>query len=273
MGARTDFRKFQRRAVLRCIFCGAPPPLTGEHLFSDWMHHFIPREYKTWSTSTFKEDPTGRYRSRQNHGGDPRDLKVQCVCGPRCNNGWMSGLEKKVKPILAPMIDGKSTRLNQVDQLTLSTWAVLKSIVLEYSTGAVPVTSWKQRRQFMLRQRPPRGWRVWIGHYTDTGWRPSFTNKSFAVTSNHSVYATRHNTQTLTFLCGQVLIHLVRRPHQFGDDLWNFSPEVEQKLVQIWPVRAGVEWPPPRLTASEALYIDNGFSWLMNEPSVKQTPP
>src|ERR1022692_2109968 len=65
-------------------------------------------------------------------------IEAAVVCGSRedgCNDGWMSGPDGQVKRLLAPMMLGKPRTLTPGEQLTIATWAAMKSMVLEYFWG------------------------------------------------------------------------------------------------------------------------------------------
>ena len=57
-------------------------------------------------------------------------LAVRCVCRS-CNNGWMSDLENKAKPLLEPMLNGKRTILDLAAQTTIAVWGMKIAMVLE----------------------------------------------------------------------------------------------------------------------------------------------
>jgi hypothetical protein len=94
--------------ITKCIFCGDPPPLTGEHVFPRWSHKYLPptAETKHESLRGIRNPHESKHYS-VTRSGDIRHWKVICVCHARCNNGWMrTQIEETAKPILVPLIKG-----------------------------------------------------------------------------------------------------------------------------------------------------------------------
>ncbi|PSR20353.1 MAG: hypothetical protein C7B45_15330 [Sulfobacillus acidophilus] len=75
----------------RCVFCGASGPMTREHVWPDWL-----------SRTGFPNEPTviesGPLNRLPSEFGPMRPLSttVKAVCD-KCNNGWMSRLEKELR--------------------------------------------------------------------------------------------------------------------------------------------------------------------------------
>jgi hypothetical protein len=57
-------------------------------------------------------------------------LQVRFVCA-RCNNGWMSQLENRVKPLVEVLFDEESVTLDSSDQTALAAWSVKNAMVFE----------------------------------------------------------------------------------------------------------------------------------------------
>src|SRR5438045_3538534 len=89
-----------------CLFCGATP-VTREHALALWTGEVIPGT-GPWThhhVERYGDEPIREWRT------DAPDLKCNVVC-KSCNNGWMSAVESRAKPVLTPMIQGRSTRLH-----------------------------------------------------------------------------------------------------------------------------------------------------------------
>ena len=123
-----------------CIFCERAKPLvtiTREHLFSRWIDRILTPELlgpdrsfertaagadgvatsKTWPTEVIAA------------------IEAPVVCGGSadgCNGGWMGRLNGQVEQLLEPMMLGKPRILSPEEQLTIATWAAMKSMVLDY---------------------------------------------------------------------------------------------------------------------------------------------
>ena len=116
-----------------CIFCGSEGPLTGEHLWSEWLQELLdPKARKTpvshRAGSTFAD-----FDDRQ-FDETPFTEKVNEVCGPRCNHRSMSALEGAAKPLLIPMILGQPSTFDLTDQEILSRWIAKTAMVYQRTT-------------------------------------------------------------------------------------------------------------------------------------------
>src|ERR1700691_1436157 len=95
-----------------CIFCGKPAD-SKEDLFPRWI---------------LKRVKTREPLSRQMGNAPPvltedQEVRLPCVC-KKCNNGWMSGLEKTAQKFLGAMIEDLAITLDRQQQQTLVEWAV-----------------------------------------------------------------------------------------------------------------------------------------------------
>src|SRR5262245_1834204 len=92
-----------------CVFCGNSLKNTDEHIFSNWLHKYIPKNADQSHTRTAirsaESNPLiqGVQYSAKMQGG-VATLKIPVVCERKCNNGWMSGWEVAVKPHMISLI-------------------------------------------------------------------------------------------------------------------------------------------------------------------------
>jgi hypothetical protein len=154
-----------------CILCGAPPPLTGEHLWPDWYNRQQPVENWYVLESTIQGE-VPEYTRREE-----LDLKPEVLCR-ECNSEWGSDLEQSVSRILLPMTRGEERHLDRAQTQLVSAWFYLKAMVSEH---LVPGDR-RLRRFFQpedgqylrLNREPPEGTAIWIGRYegtrADAGW-------------------------------------------------------------------------------------------------------
>ena len=115
-----------RRDREPCAFCPATADITGEHLWSAWAGKMFGRSRYTMR----RTDPDGSVRTwKLPH----LSVKTKVVCG-KCNNGWMSDLETKVKLIIGDMADKfADTILDDKVIATVAAWAYTKAIVADHS--------------------------------------------------------------------------------------------------------------------------------------------
>ena len=107
----------------KCIFCGTEGVLTKEHIWSDWLKNYIPKDLLNYKAGDIILGRDGKPISEKRRivGGDPKSRRVRCVCGsatylPKirrkgCNDGWMKDLQDLVKPIVLPLIRGESCEI------------------------------------------------------------------------------------------------------------------------------------------------------------------
>ncbi len=124
-----------------CILCGAPPPLTAEHIWPDWYN---------------RQQPNLRYELESEiDGGETKrrktqalNLKPRVLClANKCNGTWGSRLEENVKPILTPMISRAKRDLAPARSAPL-----VRLVLSQEHGGGIPRHS--DRRSVL----PPRGW-------------------------------------------------------------------------------------------------------------------
>ncbi len=150
-------RPARERRDGRCIFCGAKPPLTDEHVFADWLRRL---DHNGEGVHVLTQGDGSAPIVQRGRGIFTRKLKI--VCGV-CNHGWMSGIEEAAKPLLIQMFNAKSQiPLSPDDQLTLARWAFKTVVVARYiaNEGTFPAA---HRREFCTTNDPPQQAQIWIG--------------------------------------------------------------------------------------------------------------
>jgi hypothetical protein len=143
-----------------CIFCGDDRNrLTDEHVFGDWIGNL----FATPATGIAQlVNAEGKV---QQWAQVPFQQKVKVVC-VKCNTGWMSDLEGKVKPILMPMLLGQRQEVRAQTQKLLAFWAVKTALVIDHlqpKARVVPETEYGGL--YGLRSPLPTHL-VWLGHGT-----------------------------------------------------------------------------------------------------------
>ena len=257
------------RNTKKCIFCGSTS-VTKEHVFSRRFHKYLdaPRRNRAKVMVTV----VGAKKSEQaffNMNGPMRDWQIKCVCGGNastCNNGWMRKLDEKMDLVGArlmrlPSEENLPFRLFEETQKIIAAWAIMKVMVTHNS-----MVHHMQRKQLMLRQVPPDGWGVWIGHYVRGGnWDPEFSTQPFplirdAVLRSRKSHITKANSHATTMVFQHLFIHVVYcRDHSFVKQ-WRFptpkSGIIKGHLFRIWPPSGNtILWPGKTLTDREAAII------------------
>jgi hypothetical protein len=112
-----------------CIFCGRPG-LTREHVWADWLKKYIPKNEINHTSFSATLHPTRSDFRRKKVAGDLRSRRLRVVCRS-CNNGWMSRLQERAKPLLLPLIKGESTAFTYDEQELLAAWITMSIMVAE----------------------------------------------------------------------------------------------------------------------------------------------
>ena len=108
-----------------CIFCGQQKPASEEDVVPKWIR----RTLNLSSEVIIRADPTGA-TARTQH----LRITLQNMVCEACNNTWMSRLEKRVKPLLEPMLTNKyGVDLDAAQQCDLARWTVMKVLLMEYA--------------------------------------------------------------------------------------------------------------------------------------------
>jgi len=263
-------------AITKCIFCGAGPPLTQEHVFSRWTHRYLPKgRIGKYQSVRGVRNPSDSEHHVINRPGDIRDWQIRCVCERTCNNGWMrKAVEDRARPILLPLIKGDSVRITPAQQELIATWATMKAMVAEWTIRGNVTTNHMQRKRMMWRQLPPeRNWGVWIGRFVIpfAFWlpcigHPKWESHPFLLLSDTvaarrpNKIATYFNSQSSTQVIGELFIHVLRSPMPTLIPRWRFSPPNGGTIFRIWPRTAtSIVWPQRTMTDLDAVCTANAF--------------
>lgn len=144
----------------KCIFCGAPPPLTREHVIPSWLQEYVGNG-----------EPSEFIGTRTNFMGMPLDERrasgssytLKSVCGT-CNHGWMSQLETRFAALLPRLeADLNPKRFTKIERSTIAQWIVKTGVVAHLSSNYRRILpddfpTWLSRGQVI-----PGGIRVFSG--------------------------------------------------------------------------------------------------------------
>ncbi|ATY17186.1 hypothetical protein CU254_42195 (plasmid) [Amycolatopsis sp. AA4] len=212
--------------------------MTREHVLPDWLtglglgfspvvHHAgplnqVPRE---WSSKPFR-------------------TTVRMVCAT-CNNGWLSELERKAKPVLTPLIRGEPRRLSVDDQALIAAWTCKTALVslLASATGPRPggppeeYTALYAHRD---RAEPLPFSQYWIGSYTGdlraaSAWVTPFVIEAAGAQSPPAL----PSGYAMTLVLGRLLVQGVR----FVVPALAVELVTQRGFVDIWPPTDTVPWP------------------------------
>ncbi len=243
-----------------CIFCGGQP-LTREHIWANWFRAYLPRTLPFYHSGriVLNEDNTQTHSSKK-IAGDPKSRKLRIVCN-KCNNDWMSELQRATKPILIKLLHRQQISLTELRQRQLATWVAMTVICAEYlqpASVSIPVTA---RRWLFTKRTPPDNMRIWIGAFERQNWKADWAHNSLRISQNEGRYAwtvnpdgtPRPNTQTTTYVAGKLYIHAFTCPFPEILHSSKLTGPVDRALVQIWPIRHSfIAWRFPILSDRQA---------------------
>jgi len=226
--------------------------MSKEHIWPDWMEELFPRsdsDQHNQFRARFRLDPSGETivtQSTKTRPGHASTKHVRKVCNI-CNNGWMSEMEKRTKPLLLALARGEPCNIDFILQNLLATWSAKTAMTGEFSdpdSAAIPLI---ERKFLMTNLKPPFGWNIWITRCNGTLWETGYYHRSFTAGISHGppvapIKRPTPNTQTTTIGIGQLLIHMV----SVSIPEIQFEGENEPRfgLKRILPIReASIAWP------------------------------
>ena len=221
-----------------CIFCPNQAN-SKEDMFPRWVH----KRVKT------RELLSRRIGDKRPELTENQEVRIPCVCGT-CNNGWMSRLETKCKPIIGSLLEDLSLALDAENRRFLSEWALKTSMVNDACGGRARFFTDAECRAFKANNREiPEGTAVWAGRFT--GRTLSAIGGEFSLDSPTARAVVRGHVFTVCVghLILQVLSLHAQQPDIKTVNLAAGPVEWEKYLIPLWPPLTPrtqkVSWPPP----------------------------
>jgi hypothetical protein len=153
-----------------CVFCGAPPPLTNEHVLAWWA-----RSEEAGPKNTLYLRESGRATGEQwrhSRMGQPRDAQAKAVCAA-CNNGWMNDMDNALATLGPQLLRGRPVRLTKGKQASVAAWSAKTILMLQLihrrqDRFVIPAPDYKQ---FYADKQPSESMRLWAGYMEPPGQR------------------------------------------------------------------------------------------------------
>ena len=234
-----------------CIFCGSRVN-SAEHVWPQWLLDFLkqmPGKYAFQSIRVRKDGQVNRWPEKPKN---TPDIVTKCVCEVRCNNGWMSDLEKNVKPILSPMNKDEKAILDTAQQSFIVMWMLKTAMIFDrmFKNGFYDES---ERFHFRKGLRLPAYNTIVLGRYTGTRWG-GFTCR--AIVSNKR-WVPHYRSYVLTMALGSLALQLCTA--KFLSATNEHTRIVKRRkgpwsTVELLPTtHASIRWPPigPSLNDSE----------------------
>jgi hypothetical protein len=224
-----------------CIFCDGNAE-TSEHAWPVWLIEAL------GGTVTKAEAWLGPGAEPKEWAGAP--VKVRCVCF-QCNNGWMSNLESRVRPLIGAMMQDFTLRLDRTQQHLVAAWCVKTAMVFEL-TNPLKVNFYTQAERELLRSRLtiPDGTLMWLGRQYQSDFTYCHGRKLWTRPNEGRVlsegFVTTLAAARLVLQAITVRLATERPPisrvqlHETRPGPWGGA----RGLVPIWPTTASILWPP-----------------------------
>ena len=167
----------------------------------------------------------------------------------------MNENEQATRPILTPLIQGKTILLGEESQLTLSQWVTMKLMVIENRVRSSAVISQAERSLFKETRAIPPDLYIW---FSPCG-RGRWTSAAFRVGPVGNFLGPNKPIgdvpwSTLALGLGDLFI-FAATPTAPGADIDAIM--TRSMMRRLWPFVAPIWWPSPRLTASGADQVAN----------------
>jgi hypothetical protein len=225
-----------------CLFCPAEANMTGEHVWSGWIGAALGSIGFNFARRN-AEGSVNVWRHKE------LDLKAKLTCGP-CNNGWMSDLEERTKPILLDIIlHGSPKAFTPHDIAVVSAFAYKSAILASgmYSKS-LSFFSEKDRYSFAETLRIPSGVYMWLAMLPNRH-RGVFKSDGIS-TANDFPHSFELNS--FTYSAGHFVVQVLsshwreraRRRHDPPLTFWQ-NPVWDRASIPFWPhLGTVVHWPP-----------------------------
>lgn len=241
-----------------CILCGAEgKPADDEHVIPKWARRAF--DIQGPVTMHTRDDPDAAFAQ----AGTMHHLNIvlkDAIC-KRCNNEWLSAIEKRTAAILKPMaVSAKPIVLSAGALKLLAFWAVKTALLLELAIRQLPghrknpgyqATSQEFAWLRELEEPPPRSM-AWLGCWDCQQGVPVNYEPSTAKlpTADGTPLAGHLTTFTLGYVAFQIFTVDYIAAERHGAPVWNPAPPapLRNALPRIWPpqlTNPDVSWPLP----------------------------
>jgi hypothetical protein len=273
------------REKRRCIFCNEPGDLTRQHIFSDFLGHYIERTKEgsthlasdNWFGPSMSHSPNYTVKADQ---GDMGVKKLLLVC-ERCNSGWISKNEDQIKDTIGELIRGERVVIDEQMISKISMWVAIMVIMAEFMVAEERGIH-RYHRNFIFKNRQPdRTFQIWIGKY-DGKW-PQLRRWAHLIygdiptdteSLDFSVIDHPNHCQATTIILGKLFIVAATNPspdieHTFTGAL----QQVKDHLIQLWPLEGAAKfsksWPLLKATDDDIFDIISNFMSVIIEAAKK----
>jgi len=221
-----------------CIFCDNKAS-TGEDAWPKWLMKRFPA-----SNTSYMDAERGGRKLGSWPMAKPK-LLVNWLCA-KCNNGWMSRIESKTKPVIESILDDKLSVINSSSQSMLACWAVKTSMVLECLN---PNRTWfytdDERQLMCVTQTFPPRTSVWIAKCVE---QPNIYSAAKDLRTSIDDAGVHAYATTMAFGSLAFQVVSIKTPGTIPENV-SITYDVtegpwDKTLLQVWPIiQEPLKWP------------------------------
>lgn len=164
-------------------------------------------------------------------------------------------------------------------QAQLAKWCTMATMTSEFidrdSLGQGVTLA--ERQLFWKQSVIPPNWRIWIARYRRHKWKGEWIHFTVPILGPEDVPGlkpgdtARPNTQTTTFVIGELYVHVMSssgHPDLTAKWVWPAFSRLSRLLIQVWPAKESfIAWPPDSLTDRDADTVPTLFSNVVDAAS------
>jgi hypothetical protein len=234
-----------------CVFCNKTDSRPSrEHVLAEWISAEFPGTTMWEMENTVKRT---KFKDKQ------IALVTRKPC-KRCNETWMSKLESTAKPLLVPLMKGKTILLTPDRQLLIARWFAKTVIMYEMLTKEPYYFQPEERYALHNSLQVPTQTNFSLAHYSGRTAGSTFSTHLKLLVGAETDHPVQVNgyTATLTIKKLALQVFSLRLPPEYPPDTVRLEMPVRLRDmgVQIWPINnALVRWPPRYFLDNRALGI------------------
>lgn len=277
MRSRPGLSRIRLKAMGICLFCGESRKLTGEHVVSEWIQKYVPRQHLRTDhtlqrTQALNASQVPFERSTRVRAGDPLSAKFKIVCGD-CNSGWMSRIVEQAKPHIRPLLLGEWPQLHSAARQRIAAWATLCTMTWERADPEMAAILTEDHQHIMTTGQAPRNWRVWIG-VSEADLATTYHHRGITIQPVDHEGVLPPVAQCTVIAVGRLLIHTASHPKPTA--LRNVRHSKPPAIVSIWPNPTGrlkmpsvpaEQFDVDRLQEETASFIHNFLQKAVESPT------
>jgi hypothetical protein len=174
------------------------------------------------------------------------EVTVRRVCA-KCNNGWMSELEERAKPILKPLIRAGSRTLSANDADTVAFWCMKTALLFQLTHPDRREAPDDHYRWVYEKGTPPPNAFIWAAGYKGTRWSSWYMHQILGL-RDPGASETTGRGYCMTVVTGAFVFQVTGVDAIEPMEVEKAS-EQEPYILQLWPSkrRMAISLPPPLL--------------------------